>query len=445
MIDKVARYITSNSLLDAERPVIVALSGGADSVALLSVLTELGYNCVAAHCNFHLRGAESQRDMLHAQAIANTLGVDLCIKNFDVPARMAATGESVEMACRALRYDWFAELVESLRAQAVAVGHHLEDQAETFMLNALRGTGIAGLAGMAARRDGNIVRPLLAVSRAEIEDYLAERGLDFVTDSSNADSSFRRNHLRNLVLPLLAERFDNPARALATTAGHVADNVTLYNYAVAQLGRRFTDSRGTIDVAALAAELPRRVAATLLLEMLKPHGFNATHVRNIIDAAGSGTTVFRAAGTVAELSRGHLTVHTAQGAAADNDSVPVSLRADITHPILITVTEHHISQFAPVRNPATAYFDATICADPAAIFELRHWRRGDRMQPFGMTGTKLLSDIFAQARLTPAQKREAWLLTRNGIIIWAPGLRTSAHFSVGPRTKRFIQCTLVPQ
>ena len=147
LIKNLRRTLSCKLHLRRDVPIVVALSGGADSVALLSALVSEGYNCVAAHCNFHLRGEESLRDMRFAEEITAKLGVDLYVKDFNVAAAMAETGESVEMACRRLRYDWFDELLTTLRAADVAVGHHREDNVETFFLNLARGTGIAGLTG----------------------------------------------------------------------------------------------------------------------------------------------------------------------------------------------------------------------------------------------------------------------------------------------------------
>ena len=182
---KTANFIREADLLKADGSnVIVAISGGADSVALLAVLKSLGYNCIAAHCNFHLRGEESCRDERHVEAICSKLDVTLEKTDFDVPKRMAETGESLEMACRSLRYEWFETLREKYSAQALATGHHREDNVETMLLNLLRGTGIAGAAGISAQNAGR-VRPLLRFSKSEITEYLHRRGLDYVTDSSN--------------------------------------------------------------------------------------------------------------------------------------------------------------------------------------------------------------------------------------------------------------------
>ena len=434
----VANAIADGALLrDDGSPVIVALSGGADSVALLAVLNSLGYNTEAAHCNFHLRGAESMRDMGHAASIADRLGVNILIKDFNVSQRMQATGESMEMAARALRYEWFEVLLEKEHAQAIAVGHHREDQAETFLLNALRGSGIAGLAAMAPR-NGYVVRPMLGLTRRDIEEYLHCRGLGYIVDSSNADNSFRRNSLRNRVIPEMDRHFPDAAGRLADTAAHVRDNLAFYNYAVKRIAPDFFNrDSNSIDINALASAMPPEAARLLLFEMLRRYGFNMTHVANIMSAE-SGT--FVSGDTLAELSRGTLSLR-ANNILTEPDVTEVSLRRDIAEPLRIAVSELPVMAFAPAGSPAEAYFDAEIL-NGGHTFQLRHPRRGDRMRPFGMTGSRLVSDILKEAHISPLQKREAWLLTMdNKTILWIIGIRASAHYSLTPETRRFLRLT----
>ena len=184
------------------QPILVALSGGADSVALLRALHEAGCHSHAAHCNFHLRGDESMRDEQFVRDLCARLEIPLTVKDFDVAAWQQAHGGSVEMACRELRYAWFEQERERLQCSVIAVAHHADDQIETFFLNLLRGTGIKGLTGM-SRLSGHIWRPLLVVSRQDILDYLFEIGQGYVTDSTNAQNDYRRNRLRNIVLPIV--------------------------------------------------------------------------------------------------------------------------------------------------------------------------------------------------------------------------------------------------
>lgn len=427
--------------------IVVAVSGGADSVALLDALSASGFTCVAAHCNFHLRGDESDRDMEHVRDIARRLGVDLHIRHFDVPAQMSATGQSVEMACRELRYAWFEQLLVSVGATVVAVGHHREDQAETFMLNLLRGTGIAGLTGMAPR-NGNIVRPLLTLSRNDITEYLHTRGLDFVNDSSNASSAYKRNRLRNTVLPTIERQFDGAVDGILATMSHVTDNRRLYDYAVQALIAPYSaDNGAVINLDALTEALPADIARMLLFETLKPKGFNFTHIDNILQAR-LGSARFNAGTFSAIVSRRHLYISPTSDGHTDF-CMPVSLRQPINAPIHIDISQHDISQFKPTRDKFTMYMDTSVLQADAdgktPTFTLRHYRQGDRLRPYGMTGSKLVSDIFADAKLSDTDKKNTYILTRNDQILWVIGLRASALFPVTGDTDTYLQLTVLPQ
>lgn len=437
---EIQSFISRHHLLPRGARVVVAVSGGADSVALLTVLHNLGFDCIAAHCNFHLRGQESIRDMRHVQDLARTLKVDLYVKDFNVAGHMEQTGESVEMACRNLRYAWFNELLDKERARAVAVGQHREDQAETFMLNAVRTTGITGLTGMSPR-NGYVIRPLLEASRSQIEKYLEETGVEFITDSTNALNDFKRNRLRNIALPALEDACPGAESGILATMANLADNKRLYDFAVGRLAEHFLDKSGdSIDIGSLKNEIPSELAPTLLFEMIRPRGFNMTQVRNILAATASAT--FFAENATAELSRGRLTLSRRYDKTESADEIEVSLRHDIIEPVEISISVHGVTEFKPERNPSVAYFDARIL-DGKPRFTLRHWRRGDRMKPYGMNGSKLLSDIFAGARLANSEKHKVWILTRDGEIVWVAGIRPSQAFSITPKTRFFLRLELM--
>ena len=428
--ENIERY----GLLREGKPVIVAISGGADSVALLVALHQLGYECIAAHCNYHLRGEESNRDMRHVQAVCSQMGVDLYVRDFDVHERCQATGESVEMACREMRYGWFADLLDRQRAQAIAVAHHREDNVETFFLNLMRGSGITGLTGM-RWRNGYVVRPMLDLSRADIERCLSECGIGYVVDSTNAQNDFARNRLRNVVIPALSDNFPGAIDGILASMGYLSENRDFYVDAMAQKAAEYRMGND-IDLARLiAAEKHHRL---ILFEMLRPMGFNITHVDGILASAKKSGLTFTAGDVALQLDRGTLHIAGLDALRHDDEEVQVMLTRDILSPISIHVTELPVTQFRPERDTNIAYFDADIlCGNPR--FTLRHWRRGDRMTPFGMDCDKLVSDIFADAKYSAADKRRAWLLTRDGEIIWIVGLRASAHFSIIPETRRYLE------
>ena len=431
------RYIELHRLPPSPARLVVALSGGADSVALLAVLTALGYDCVAAHCNFHLRGDESMRDRRHAEAVSGLLGVDLCVKDFDVEARRRATGESVEMACRELRYAWFADLIDRQGARAVAVGHHREDVLETFFINLLRGTGIGGLTGIRPQQ-GMVVRPLLEASRADIEAYLRRRGLTWVDDSTNATDDFLRNRLRHRLLPLLDELKAGGADSVLRTMAMLGENRAFYDRAVRRRGAGYTDAdTGDIDLKALALDPD---GPLLLFEMLRGEGFTRRQTDDMLAAAARSGGSFYAGAAVRSVDHGCLRGARAAGAPAAG-CFDVSLLHDICEPVRIEITRHGVAEFKPEGDPRVIYIDES-ALEGAPRWQLRPWRRGDRLEPYGMSGSKLVSDIFAQGRLTAADKDSTWLLWRDDTLMWVVGHRASRHFAVGPDTRRYLRLKL---
>lgn len=422
----------------APGPAIVALSGGADSVALLAVLNMLGYDCRAAHCNFHLRGAESMRDMHFVQQLCDRLNVDLFVRDFDVAAYIEATGQTTEMACRELRYRWFDELLDRERAAFIAVGHHREDRAETFVLNLMRGAGIEGLTSMRFRQ-GNVVRPLLGFTRAQLEQLLDEQGLGFVVDSTNAQNDFRRNSVRNRVFPLLAEIFGPTAiDSVVRSIENLERTRTIYRKYIASVGNAYVRADGNIDMPSLCAA--EEHPATVLFELLRDRGFNYDQAVNMVERATASGVQFRSVDgrVVAEISHGVLELTDASRISSNSDRHIVSLSASIRQPVNITIDNMPVAAFRPEgANAFHAYFDADIALAPH-LWELRRYQRGDRMVPFGAKRSKLVSDLFANARFSPAQKRATWLLTCDGTIVWALGLKNSAFAAVGPETRRFL-------
>lgn len=440
LIKKVSQTIKEHRLLRKQGKVIVAVSGGADSVALLSVLTNLGYDCVAAHCNFHLRGDESNRDMHHVEAITERIGVDLYVKEFNVAERMKETGESIEMACRELRYKWFFDLLDKDSAQAIAVGHHKEDQVETFFLNLLRSSGLTGLAGMRYRNE-HVVRPFLDVSRKDIENYLIQVGLDWIVDSSNSSDEFKRNRIRNNIIPMFESLFPGSLDAIYRSMSFLREYETAYSFMVKERSSKYVnDVTGEIRLREMIAGEP--FANMMLYEMLKGEGFNKSQTDDMLRAATKSGGSFRAHSThIRDVDHGILRGAHA-GRAIPADAVEVSLIRDIFSPVRIEVSRHVVTEFNPERNPATAYLDAS-CLDNSHTWHIRKWRKGDRMTPFGMKGSKLVSDVFADAKLSAMDKSDTWLLTCDDKIVWVIGVRNSALFTVGPSTRAYIQLRFI--
>jgi len=402
--------------------ILVALSGGSDSVALLRALLAAGCNCHAAHCNFHLRGEESMRDERFVRDLCQRLDVPLSVKDFDVATWRQEHGGSVEMACRELRYAWFKQEAERHDCSLIAVAHHADDQVETFFLNLLRGTGLRGLAGM-QRENGNIWRPMLNVTRAQVLDYLESIGQDYVTDSTNKQNDFRRNHVRNVIIPFIEQQFPEAKSRIYQTMHNLADDLDLLEW---QVHHQIGDSL-TIDIEDI---INHPHASTLLYHAVRHLGFNRDQCRQAIEAGNKGHSgrQFTAGKNLLVVNRKTIQVITQDDEPIESE-IPFDVTTGINSPIKITANRSS-APFSPSMciNGMRVAFNAQLLDCKRIV--LRHWRRGDRFRPFGMQGTKLVSDLFNDMKLDYDDKKRTWLLEADGDIIWVVGHRSSAHYPV---------------
>lgn len=375
-VNTIRTFIRQHRLLGDGDRLLVCVSGGADSVALLRVMAALDYPLHAVHCNFHLRGDESDRDEVFVRDLCREQGVALDVVHFDTASYAAAHKISIEMAAREQRYEAFGRLRAQYGLDAVCVGHHAEDSAETILLNLIRGTGIDGLTGIRPRH-GTIVRPLLGVTRSDIVAFLTALGQTWVDDSSNATDNFARNHIRHHLLPLMEEVNPAALQNILTTARNL---------------------RSTADL--LDGEVTDDAAATLLHRYLAPHGYNATQVRNLID-------------TLRRHSQTLIPAHPTDDADGGCE------------------LEFRVVPYDPATMPRTA---ETFCLDVRRLIAplcLRRWREGDRFCPFGMDGhSKLVSDLLTDHRLTRTQRSRQQVLCVGDDIAWVVGLRSDERFRV---------------
>lgn len=437
MLSTVQAYIAQHQLLRPGAPVIVGLSGGADSVALLHILTRLGYPCVAAHCNFHLRNDESDADADFAQQTAEALGLLFRRIDFDTADYARQNDVSTEMAARTLRYEWFETLRRELGAEAIAVAHHRDDNVETVLLNLIRGTGLSGLCGMRPR-NGHIVRPLLSVDRHQIVRWLADRHLPFCTDSSNASDVYRRNFVRLRLLPLMEQLNPSVRDAILRMAGHLTDVEAIYRNAIDSYRAHLIDADGRISIDAL---LRTPAPHAMLFELLTPYGFTPSQCADIARALSgeSGRSFVAPDGRWHLLKdRLHLILYPADEVSAD--AFPLTLGSELTAPIRLSLEERIVDEaFTISRSPHVATFDADRIALPLT---LRRWRAGDSFVPFGMTGQKKLSDYFTDRKFSLLRKAAAWILCdASGRILWIVGHRTDNRFRITSKTRRALIIT----
>ena len=438
MWSKVERYIEKYKLLNTNELYLVALSGGADSVALLLLLKNAGFNVHAAHCNFHLRGDESDRDEAFCVELCQRLGVELHRAHFDTREYAELHKVSIEMAARELRYKWFEQLRRDIGAAGICVAHHRDDSVETVLLNLVRGTGLRGLTGIQPR-NGSILRPLLCVSRAEIEAFLAEKGQKYVTDSTNLEADVQRNIIRLEVLPLLRKLNPAVAENIQRTAENLAEAQLVLNVAIASI-----NSSNVLNL----SDLEKYGSSEYLaFEWLKKYGFNGDQVRQILDA-DTGKIVSSSTGYDVLKDRGRLIVEPAlepfnpmripeEGTyVLGGSSIEFGGKTTENNTIRVRKKPVYVS-----KEPYVATLDASKVRFPLTV---RRVEEGDWMQPYGMKGRKLLSDLMTDLKMTVFEKRRQLVVVdAKGAVLWLVGRRIAAFVSVSDATAAVFEASFI--
>lgn len=460
---KTLRRLPEGLLPVKDKRLLVAVSGGADSVALLRVLHQLGYACEVAHCNFHLRGAASDRDAAFVSDLCRNLGVPFHLRDFATEAFARSQAVSVEMAARDLRYQWFDQLLAERNLSAVAVAHHKEDNVETFFLHLARGSGLHGLAGMRDQR-GKIIRPLLDVSRREIEAWLSAIGQPFVTDETNADVRFKRNRLRNRILPELRQL--NPAfdDMLLQTMRRLREADDYLNQVLDDLWADFT----SVLPIGLALDCRRAkehpLFRTLLHKQLTPLGFNADEIADALCRSEVRTGAYWVGeGYMADYNRGYLEI-----TPPAPDFAPCLLKAgevELPEQAHLSVRSYQLSippaldktilrftgREGDAEDETTVTIDLKntheICLDLDELQGLCYIRRaqvGDSFRPFGLQGRKLVSDLQTSLKISPARRKRTLVVGDDSGLLWVVGLRRAAGAPITTKTKRLLRLTFAP-
>ncbi|MCE8465950.1 tRNA lysidine(34) synthetase TilS [Bacteroides nordii] len=414
---KIAQYIDNERLFPINARIIVALSGGADSVALLRILHTLGYDCEAAHCNFHLRGTESDRDEMFVRKLCKTMRTPLHTIDFATEQYAIEKKISIEMAARELRYQWFAEIKEKTKADVIAVAHHQDDSVETVLLNLIRGTGINGLLGIRPK-NGDIVRPLLCISRKEITDYLQNAGQEYMTDSTNLQDEYTRNKIRLNLLPLMQEINPLVKEHIIDTSNYLNDVNRIYNKGIEE-GKQRVIEKGNIRIVPLLKE-PSPEA--LLFEILYPLGFNAAQTKNIL--------------TMLEGQTGKQFISKDGWRVVKNrELLLIDKKEKQENPpfCLIKEEKEYTKDFIIPREKHIACFDTDKLIGE---INLRKWQTGDIFIPFGMKGKKKVSDYLTDRKFSIIQKENQWVLCCGDKIIWIVGERTDNRFRIDEKTKK---------
>ena len=438
MITQVNEYISHHNLLTKQSKVLVGLSGGPDSMALIHILIQLGYNCIAGHCNFHLRGENSNSDAAFVNKWCAENEIPLFTIDFDTESYATTRKISIEMAARELRYDWFEKIRLEQNATSIGIAHHKDDSVETILINLIRGTGIKGLTGIPITNK-YVVRPLLDVSRSEIMEYLSLNEVPYVIDHTNEEEIYTRNTIRLKVLPTLEKINPSVKNSIVTTANNLKEVEKIYDayiqYAIATV---LQDN--LIDIAKLQQTYSHQ---SVLFEILSPLGFTPSVIEDIANNLDSIPGKIYLADSYRLLKdREHLVIskHNPTGDEVKeyliypdtiNSVLPINIKIE---------SENYTPDFKIQKNRSILHVDSDKLNFPLV---LRKWRKADWFVPFGMKGKKKLSDFFTDNKFTLFEKEETWILISGDDIVWIVNHRADNRFKVNSTTKTVCTITLI--
>ncbi|MGY0040130.1 tRNA lysidine(34) synthetase TilS [Pedobacter sp. NJ-S-72] len=408
-------FISQNSLFNPDQRILLAVSGGKDSVVMAHFFKEAGFKFGIAHCNFGLRGEESQRDEGFVSSLATQLEVPLYVTHFATKAYAAEHKVSTQMAARDLRYHWFEELRQQESYDYIAVAHHQDDAIETVLLNLVRGTGIAGLHGILPKRD-YLIRPLLFLSRTGIDETIDQNNFDFVEDSSNSSTAYARNKLRLGVIPLLKEINPNLEQTFEHNILRFSETEMVLQHTVASLRTEICEERKDgiyLSLEKIRTLNPKRL---LVFELLKAYNFTEMVVEDLLNslAKQSGTSFYSASHRLT-LNRDELLLTVIRKEEVyTNKMIHPSDKVILFGNQTFDIAYSDLVAFE--NNPQKAFLDADKLIFPIVI---RTWHEGDRFMPIGMRNYKKLSDFFIDQKIPLPQKDSIPILINgNGDVVW---------------------------
>jgi len=436
MVEQFLKYIHEEKLFHSSQRILLAVSGGADSMLMLHLFTNAGFPVAVAHCNFGLRGSESDGDEQFVADYCDKYNLAFYVKHFKTQDYALEKGISIEMAARDLRYSWFDGLLVKHGLDLLATAHHQDDVIETFLINLSRGSGIKGLSGIQSK-SGHIIRPMLFTNRTEILDYCVRLKIDFRTDSSNIDTVYKRNLIRQEILPLLEQV--NPAfrKNALKTIGTLHETGQLFQQRMSEIRASVysEDDQGVmIHIEKLLTFSPLK---TILFELIREFGFQIDQIEDIIDSLSkeSGRKFFSDEYRLIK-DRDYLLISpfktkSTQVFYLEEDCHKISFPLHLSIEKLERTVDFRFS-----THPDVVDLDMDRLVFPLI---LRHWQEGEYFQPLGMTGMKKLSDFFIDEKYSIPDKENAWILASGNQAVWIVGKRLDDRFKITSKTKRIVR------
>lgn len=446
LLQRYKAFIQKENLFSQKDKLLLAISGGADSVVLCELCKQAGYDFDIAHCNFQLRGEESERDAIFVKNLAEKYNVTFYYKKFDTEQYAANNTLSIQEAARKLRYEWFAELLQNINKPAtgnlqskILTAHHANDSIETMLMNFFKGTGIAGLHGILPKQN-NIVRPLLFAFKYELKQFAEENELQYVEDSSNESNKYTRNYFRNQLIPALQKVYPQVEMNLQLNTGRFRETELLYQQAIEWHKKKLLEKKGNefhIPVLKLQKTIP---LVTVIYELVKDFGFTPSQINDVINLLQSESGKFVQSATHRIIkNRNWLIISPNKTEEADNILIDVKGTYKFANG-KIKLSFNSNKPFTPDTSPLTAQLDA---ADIKFPLLLRKCKQGDYFYPLGMTKKKKLSRFFIDNKLSMPQKEKIWVIESDKKILWIVGMRIDNRFKITEKTKQLLHIELI--
>lgn len=431
MLEKFERYLAKNLPFLQDKKLLLAVSGGIDSMVLCELFRNSGSNMSLAHCNFKLRQSESDADQAFVQNYAKTNKIQIFTSSFDTEAFAADHKLSIQMAARQLRYLWFNELSEAHHFDYILTAHHADDNLETFLINFSRGTGIDGLTGI-PQQNGKIIRPLLAFSRSDIEQYATENNIQWREDSSNASDKYMRNKIRHELVPILKSLNPDFLQSFQATSNHLQQAQSMAEDAAVLVRKEIVIEKEDKLIFKILdlKRLPNYQA--YLYQWLKDFGFTAwSDIYDLVDAQ-SGKQVFSPDFVL--LKDREILILTSK--VASDSKAPYWIDENVeTLKIPINLSFSKAGNIQDATNDCI-FVDADKLEFP---LQIRKWEQGDYFHPFGMAGKKKVSKFFKDEKIAVTDKSGLWILLSGNAIVWIIGKRMDDRFKITHTTKNILR------
>lgn len=441
-LNKVAHTIKKHQLSKSTDKILIALSGGADSVALLIALQELNYNCIAVHCNFHLRDKDADLDELFVRELCKKRKINLDVVHFETFKEAKKRQISIEMAARELRYNYFNKIYKVFNCQHIAVAHHRDDNNETMLLNLIRGTGLKGLIGIQYKRD-NIIRPLLDCSKEEILHFLKSKQQDYVTDKSNFDVKYKRNKIRHQLLPLLREFNPSVDETLKETSEIMQDSYSLLQKAIKEAQERIVINHKTSLLCIDRKKILKETSPHLILfETLNKYGFNNLQIKELLQSPAKERSLqFSSDDFNALLYQEKIFITKNKNKQEIKTQLLIDKTTILTENIKIRIERLSKSELTEISK-----LNNCVCVDEEQIslpLLCRNYQEGDRFIPFGMKGSKLISDYFTDKKIPLFERKNKLVIEDTKQIIWLVGERIDNRCAITNKTKNVLRITFI--